>query len=91
MILMLGLVKVLAFLLYIYDMEKQQKKQIMKYIYFLCMGLVIGFLLGSVSRHDYYSNKQDKVVSYEVDTVTSENGWYGNYEWVEITGSGYEK
>ena len=88
---MLGLVKVLAFLLCIHNMEKQQKKQIIKYIYFLCMGIVIGFLLGTVSRHDYRSNKQNKVVSYGIDTVISKDGWYGDYEWVELIGSGYTK
>lgn len=88
---MLGLVKVLAFLLYIHNMEKQQKKQIMKYIYFLCIGIVIGFLLGTVSRHDYRSNKQDKTISYGVDTVTSKDGWYGDYEWLELTDSKYTK
>ena len=73
-------------------MENKEKiKKIMKYIYFLCIGTVIGFLLGTVSRHDYYSNKQNKVVSYGVDTITSKDGWYGNYEWVELTNSGYEK
>lgn len=71
-------------------MEKQQKKQILKYIYFLCIGIVFGFLCGTISRHDY-SNKQDKVISYGVDTVTSKDGWYGDYEWVELTDSGYKK
>ena len=55
------------------------------------MGIVIGFLLGTVSRHDYRSNKQNKVVSYGIDTVISKDGWYGDYEWVELTNSGYEK
>lgn len=72
-------------------MDKQQKTQIWKYIYFLCIGLVNGFLLGTVSRHDYHSNKQDKTISYEVDTVTSKDGWYGDCEWLELTDSGYAK
>lgn len=75
---MLGLVKVLAFLLYINNMEKQQKKQITKYMYFLCIGIVIGFLLGSVSRHDYTRSKANNDRVYETDTVQANaSGWYG--------------
>lgn len=72
-------------------MEKQKKKQIMKYIYFLCIGMIVGFLLETVNRHDCRSNKQDKISGYEVDTVTSKDGWYGDYEWVEIIDNGYAK
>lgn len=57
-------------------MEKQQKKQILKYIYFLCIGMVFGFLFGSISRHDNNNTTNNKVDSYEQDTVYSVDGWY---------------
>lgn len=58
--------------------NKKEIKKIMKYIYFLCIGTVIGFLLGTVSRHDYrQSNVIDNKVN-ETDTVPSDAfGWYG--------------
>ena len=60
-------------------MENKEKiKKIMKYIYFLCIRTVIGFLLGTVSRHDYrQSNVIDNKVN-ETDTIPSDAfGWYG--------------
>lgn len=57
-------------------MEKQQKKQILKYIYFLCIGIIIGFLLGTINRHDSQNVAKHKVNSYEQDTVYSVDGWY---------------
>lgn len=57
-------------------MEKQQKKQILKYIYFLCIGMVFGFLFGTISRHDSQSATKHKVNSYEQDTVYSVDCWY---------------
>lgn len=59
-------------------MEKQQKKQVTKYVYFLCIGIVIGFLLGSVNRHDYARSKASNNRVYETDTVQADaSGWYG--------------
>ena len=84
---MLGLVKVLAFFMIVINMEKQQKKQIMKYIYFLAIGFVMGFICGTINSAHYNNIKHNKHIEYETDTATSVDGWYGNFEYVELTDS----
>lgn len=53
-------------------MELNAKKQIIKYIYFIFIGIIIGYIIGhSNSRNNMVDVKPIQPRIYETDTTTS--------------------
>ena len=68
-------------------MEINIKKQIIKYLYFMFMGVIIGYIIGHCdSRNDVLNVKPVQPRIYESDTTASVNGWYGDEFSFEIVG-----
>ena len=68
-------------------MEVNAKKQIIKYIYFIFIGIIIGYIIGHCSsRNNMVDVKPVQPRIYETDTTASVNGWYGKEFSFEIVG-----
>ena len=63
-------------------MEREQKKLIIKYLYFVCIGIIIGYIIGHCgNRIDIIDDKQDNITDVNPnDTIYSVNMWYGDYD-----------
>lgn len=60
-------------------MEINIKKQIIKYLYFMFIGVIIGYIIGHCgSRNNIIDIKPVQSRIYESDTTASVNGWYGD-------------
>ena len=75
------LVKVATFIFNTLIMEKEQKKQLMKYLCFLFMGVILGYIVGQCSNTHVATDKEitlEEDVNLN-DTVYSVDTWYGTY------------
>lgn len=66
-------------------MENENKKQIIKYLYFVFVGIIIGYIIGHCSNRNSITDSINvQHIIYEADTAASINGWYGSeYEFVD--------
>lgn len=67
-------------------MENKSKKQIVKYLYFVFVGIIIGYIIGHCNNRNTIADNRDvQHIIYEADTAASINGWYGSeYDFVEV-------
>lgn len=59
------------------DKEKINKRK--KYVYFLCIGLAFGYIIGTCNNRNIIKHKEVSDYSYKLDTVPTINGWVNAY------------